>query len=374
MSSGSTPVGARRAAARSQYRRPRGADLPDDQLRLRGPRIRRRVLQPPGVRQHLLADHESDGRRLRGAHGQPRRRLRRRRLRQRHRRASGSALHPPDARRSRRLVLGALRRHRQPAQTPAAQDVRRADLGRSRRPRRLEARGPSEHQGLLRRDDRQPRAATCSTSQAVAAIAHEHQVPLLVDNTFATPYLCRPIEWGADIVLHSATKFIGGHGTSIGGVVVDSGGFDWSNGRYPVMAEPSPAYHGLQFHETFGDLRLSDEAPRRDAARPRRGDEPVQRLPVPAGPGDALAADGAARRERRRRSPPISTSHELASQRHLSRACRRAATGRWSTNTCRVAPAPCSRSTAAAAGQRARTSSAASRCGRTSPTSATPRA
>jgi O-acetylhomoserine (thiol)-lyase len=73
-----------------------------------------------------------------------------------------------------------------------------------------------------------------------------------VDNTFATPFLCRPIEWGADIVLHSATKFIGGHGTSIGGVVVDSGQFNWSNGRFPVVADPSPAYHGLQFHETFG--------------------------------------------------------------------------------------------------------------------------
>jgi len=88
--------------------------------------------------------------------------------------------------------------------------------------------------------------------EAVAAIAHEHGVPLLVDNTFATPYLCRPIEWGADIVLHSATKYIGGHGTSIGGVVVDSGEFNWSNGRFPVVADPSPAYHGLAFHETFG--------------------------------------------------------------------------------------------------------------------------
>jgi O-acetylhomoserine (thiol)-lyase len=88
--------------------------------------------------------------------------------------------------------------------------------------------------------------------EAVGRIAHEHGIPLIVDNTFATPYLCRPIEWGADIVVHSATKFIGGHGTSIGGVVVDSGLFDWSNGRYPVVAEPSPAYHGLQFHETFG--------------------------------------------------------------------------------------------------------------------------
>jgi O-acetylhomoserine (thiol)-lyase len=87
---------------------------------------------------------------------------------------------------------------------------------------------------------------------AIAAVAHEHELPLLVDNTFATPYLCRPIEWGADIVLHSATKYIGGHGTSIGGVVVDSGQFNWSNGRFPVIAAPSPAYHGLQFHETFG--------------------------------------------------------------------------------------------------------------------------
>src|SRR5512133_84907 len=76
--------------------------------------------------------------------------------------------------------------------------------------------------------------------EAIASIAHRHQVPLIVDNTFATPYLCRPIEWGADIVVHSATKFIGGHGTSIGGVAVDSGGFNWSNGRFPVIAEPSP--------------------------------------------------------------------------------------------------------------------------------------
>jgi O-acetylhomoserine (thiol)-lyase len=88
--------------------------------------------------------------------------------------------------------------------------------------------------------------------RAVADIAHEHAAPLMVDSTFATPYLCRPIEFGADIVVHSTTKFIGGHGTSIGGIVVESGTFDWSNGRYPVVADPSPAYHGLAFHETFG--------------------------------------------------------------------------------------------------------------------------
>ena len=88
--------------------------------------------------------------------------------------------------------------------------------------------------------------------EAVAKIAHDHRTPLMVDNTFPTPYLCRPFDWGADIVVHSATKFIGGHGTSIGGVVVESGVFDWSNGRFAVVADPSPAYHGLSFHETFG--------------------------------------------------------------------------------------------------------------------------
>jgi O-acetylhomoserine (thiol)-lyase len=88
--------------------------------------------------------------------------------------------------------------------------------------------------------------------QAVADLAHGIGAPLMIDNTFATPYLCRPLEFGADIVVHSATKFIGGHGTSIGGVVVEAGTFDWSNGRYPIIAEPSPAYHGLAFHDTFG--------------------------------------------------------------------------------------------------------------------------
>ena len=88
--------------------------------------------------------------------------------------------------------------------------------------------------------------------EAVAQIAHERGAPLMIDSTFATPYLCRPMEWGADIVTHSATKFIGGHGTSIGGIATEAGNFNWSNGRFPVVADPSPAYHGLAFHETFG--------------------------------------------------------------------------------------------------------------------------
>jgi O-acetylhomoserine (thiol)-lyase len=87
--------------------------------------------------------------------------------------------------------------------------------------------------------------------EGVAAVAAEHGIPLVIDNTFATPYLCRPIEWGADIVVHSATKFMGGHGVAIAGVIVESGRFPYDNGRFPVMTEPSPAYHGLRFWENF---------------------------------------------------------------------------------------------------------------------------
>jgi O-acetylhomoserine (thiol)-lyase len=90
--------------------------------------------------------------------------------------------------------------------------------------------------------------------EAVAKIAHEHHIPLVIDNTFASPYLCRPIEHGADIVIHSATKFIGGHGTSIGGLIVDSGNFPWNEGNFPMITEPSPGYHGMKFHETFGKI------------------------------------------------------------------------------------------------------------------------
>jgi len=87
--------------------------------------------------------------------------------------------------------------------------------------------------------------------EAYAELAHAHGIPLVVDNTFATPYLCRPIEWGADIVVHSATKFIGGHGTVLGGVVVEAGRFPYDNGKFPVLSEPSPAYHDLNFWENF---------------------------------------------------------------------------------------------------------------------------
>lgn len=89
--------------------------------------------------------------------------------------------------------------------------------------------------------------------EALAALAHEHGIPLVVDNTFASPYLCRPIEYGADLVLHSATKFISGHGTTMGGVLIDSGKFDFGSGKFPLLSEPSPGYHQKVFTETFGE-------------------------------------------------------------------------------------------------------------------------
>lgn len=90
--------------------------------------------------------------------------------------------------------------------------------------------------------------------ETIAKIAHEANIPLVIDNTFATPYLCRPIDFGADIVVHSLTKFMGGHGTSIGGIIVDSGKFPWEKGDFPMINEPSPGYHGMKMRETFGPI------------------------------------------------------------------------------------------------------------------------
>lgn len=96
--------------------------------------------------------------------------------------------------------------------------------------------------------------------EAVGAIARQHEIPLVVDNTLPSPYLCRPIEHGADIVVHSATKFICGHGTSMGGVLIESGKFPWDNGKFPTMMEPSRGYHGVRFYETFGDFGYTMKA------------------------------------------------------------------------------------------------------------------
>ncbi len=90
--------------------------------------------------------------------------------------------------------------------------------------------------------------------EAVAKIAHDHNIPLVIDNTFASPYLCRPIDFGADIVVQSLTKFMGGHGNSIGGIIIDSGKFDWTKGNFPMLTKPSPAYHGLVYTDVLGPL------------------------------------------------------------------------------------------------------------------------
>jgi O-acetylhomoserine (thiol)-lyase len=97
--------------------------------------------------------------------------------------------------------------------------------------------------------------------EAVAAVAHEAGIPLVVDNTLASPWLCRPFEWGADLVVHSTTKFLCGNGSSMGGVLVESGAFDWrKSGKFPGVAGPEPAYHGLDFYETFGDFGFTMKA------------------------------------------------------------------------------------------------------------------
>ncbi|NNF68305.1 MAG: O-acetylhomoserine aminocarboxypropyltransferase/cysteine synthase, partial [Acidimicrobiia bacterium] len=98
-----------------------------------------------------------------------------------------------------------------------------------------------------------PKAAILDIER-VSALAHANDIPLIVDNTFATPYLCRPLEHGADVIVHSATKFIGGHGAVIGGVIVEGGTFPWDNGKFPLLSEPSPAYHDLGFWENFREF------------------------------------------------------------------------------------------------------------------------
>src|SRR5215831_5318636 len=202
------PAVARRATARPEYGCTGGADLPDDQLRLRGPGIGGGVLQPAGVREHVLAHHEPDRRGVRGAGGEPRGRLWRGGVRQRDRRpgdhvVSSSALYGGTVNQFKHLLrkMNVELTWVDPDDPNAWRQAVRANT-----------------KAFFGETIGNP-AGNVLDIETVAAIAHEHELPLIVDNTFATPYLCRPIEWGADIVIHSATKFIGGHGTSIGGVV-----------------------------------------------------------------------------------------------------------------------------------------------------------
>ena len=168
--------------------------------------------------------------------------------------------------------------------------------------------------------------------EAVAAVAHRHGIPLVVDNTFATPYLVRPIEWGADIVVHSATKFIGGHGTAIGGVIVEGGKFDWkAGGKYPWIADlPRRVLRGRG-----GPGGLRHLHPRHTAQGYRRDAVAVPRLHLPAGAGDPVAAGGAPRVKRAEggglpgeASPGGGGAPSLAAHRAQPRAVRQVPSGR----------------------------------------------
>ena len=138
---------------------------------------------------------------------------------------------------------------------------------------------------------------------AVAEVAHAHGVPLIVDNTVPSPFLCNPIRFGADIVVHSATKYLGGHGTTLGGVMVESGRFPWDNGKFPGMTEPSTRLPRRQVLRDLRRFRLHDARAHGNAARLRRGAVADERLADPARRRDAAAAHGAALRQRARASP-----------------------------------------------------------------------
>ncbi len=130
--------------------------------------------------------------------------------------------------------------------------------------------------------------------EKIAAIAHQHKLPLVIDNTSASPALVRPIEWGADIVVNSATKFLGGHGTTIGGVIVDAGKFDWAaSGRFKDFTEPDPSYHGLSYTRGLRAAGLHPQGAGSGAAGYGRGNVALQRLPAASGDRDAASAVGA---------------------------------------------------------------------------------
>ncbi len=131
-------------------------------------------------------------------------------------------------------------------------------VGRPRRYRQLRARGDAAHQGDLHRVRSPIPGGSVTDIEAISAVARKAGVPLIVDNTLASPYLIRPIDHGADIVVHSLTKFLGGHGNSLGGIIVDAGTFDWSkDNKYPMLSEPRPEYHGIKIQETFGNFAFA---------------------------------------------------------------------------------------------------------------------
>ena len=163
---------------------------------------------------------------------------------------------PRGERRAHRVVLVAVRRHLQPAALHVPEARRGGELRRRpRRPRRV-ARAVRPNTKVFYGEIIGNPKGDIFDLEGVSDVAHANGVPLVIDNTLASPYLAQPLRWGADIVVHSATKFIGGHGTSIGGIIVDGGKFDYvASGRFPGFTEPDPSYHGLVFSQLPEPLR-----------------------------------------------------------------------------------------------------------------------
>ena len=275
------------------------ADPPDHVVRLRGRRPRRRAVQPPDLRLHLLAADQPDRRRARGAGRRAGGRSGGGRRGVRPRRPAARLLHAARAGRPRRRGAPAVRR----VADPAPPHLRAAGLERdasSTRPTRRRSRPRSASGPRPSSSSRWPtRAASSSTSRRWRTIAHEASIPLVVDNTLATPYLCRPFEWGADLVVHSLTKFLSGHGTSMGGIVVESGPVRLAGERQvPVPGRARPGLPRARLHRDVRRLRVLDEGAGGGAARPRAGAVADERVPHPDRHRDAAAADGAPRRER----------------------------------------------------------------------------
>ena len=208
---------------------------------------------------------------------------------------------------------------------------------------------------------------------AIADIAHSVGIPLIVDNTLATPFLCRPFEWGADLVTHSTTKFLGGHGNSMGGMVVESGKFDWAaSGKFPSLTEPEPAYHGLRFYENFGDFAFTTKA--RAVALRDYG-------PTMAPMNAFLTITGTETlpiRMERHCENAMKVAEFLAGHAKVAwvsyAGLRSVRTGRWRGNTCRKARGRCSRSASRAVSTRASGWWKMSGCSRIWRISATPAA
>ena len=290
----------RRPDPRRRDRRARAADLPDDELRLRQRRPRREPVQPADLRQRLFAAVEPDRRGARGARRRARRRPRRAGVGERHGGRGDGAADPAPA---------AATTSSPPARSTAAASACWRSTSRKLgiETTFVDAASTDAFAAAMRPNTRAVFAESLGNPSlavldiaAVAEVAHAHGVPLVVDNTVPSPFLCNPIRFGADIVVHSATKYLGGHGTTLGGVMVESG-------KLPVGQRQVPGHDravaGLPRRQVLRDLRrlrLHDARAHGDAARLRRRARADERVADPAGRRDAAAAHGAALRQRAR--------------------------------------------------------------------------